>query len=165
MAAIANLLVLQDELVAHLARALADVRPAVHILTPSDLASETDTTKAAAKTTSAATHPVPAVNVVYMGHRPGATEDRQRSDGRALLLQQLFVCEVVTRNVRSLKAGSAARADGGRLAARVLLALMGTRLPSAASPLRLKQGPGPVYQGGMQYLPLALDVDLMVRSA
>lgn len=164
MAAIANLLVLQDELVDHLARALADVRPAVHILTPSDLASETDTTKAAAKTTAAA-HPVPAVNVVYMGHRPGSTEDRQRSDGRALLLQQLFVCEVVTRNVRSLKAGSAARADGGQLAARVLLALMGTRLPSAASPLRLKQGPGPVYQGGMQYLPLALDVDLMVRSA
>lgn len=159
--AITSLLVLQDELVDLLKTALADIRPAVHILAQADLASEIDTDKAAA----AAAQPVPAVNIVYMGHRFGDGQDRQRSDGRALLLQQLFVCEVVTRNVRSLKAGSAALADSGAIAARVLLSLMGARLPSAASPLRLKPGPGPVYQGGMQYLPLALDVDLLVRKA
>lgn len=163
MSALTDLLVLQAELVAHLAAELADVRPAVHILTPADLASETDTGRPGAKTT-AATHPVPAVNVVYMGHRFGTSETRQRSDGRALLIQQLFAVEVVTRNVAQLKTGADARSEGGKLAARVLLALMGTRLPSAASPLRLMQGPGPVYQGGMQYLPLALDVDLMVRN-
>lgn len=156
--AITSLLVLQDELVELLKAALADIRPAVHILTSADLASEPDTDKAPAA------QPVPAVNVVYMGHRFGDGADRQRSDGRALLLQQLFVAEVVTRSVRSLKTGDAARADSGVLAARVLLSLMGARLPSAASPLRLKPGPGPVYQRGMQYLPLALDVDLMVRK-
>jgi hypothetical protein len=160
MAALDDLLVLQPELVSHLAQALRDIRPAVHILTPSDLASETDTGKAGVKP-----QPVPAINIVYLGHRFSSEADRQRYDGRALLLQQLFVAEVVTRNVRSLKSGASARSEGGQLAARVLTALMGARLPSAASPLRLKPGPGPLYQDGMQYIPLAFDVDLMVRSA
>lgn len=158
MAALTNLLVLQDELVAHLKAALADLRPAVHVLTPSDLASEQG-----ASATTAATQPVPAVNVVYMGHRFSRGEERQRTDGQALLLQQLFVAEVATRSVRSLKAGAAARNEGGELSAAVLLALMGTRLPSAASTLRLVPGPGPVYLSGMQYMPIALEVDLIVR--
>lgn len=157
MANVTNLLVLQAELVDLLKAALADVRPAVHILTPSDLASETDTDKATAKP-----QPVPAVNVVYMGHRFGAGEDQQRTDGKALLMQQLFVAEVVTRSVRSLKAGSAARDEGGALAMRVLFALMGVRLPSANSRLAMRPGPGPVYRNGMQYLPLLVQTSIAI---
>ena len=57
-----NLLVLQDELVAHLKAALADIRPAVHVLAPSDLASKTDT-----KGVATVVHPTPAVNVIFLG--------------------------------------------------------------------------------------------------
>lgn len=162
MADTQSLLVLQDELVAHLGQCLADVRPQVHILTPSDLASEE-----ADKATAAAAlkpQPTPAVNVVYMGHRFGTGEDQQRTDGTALVMQQLFVCEVVTRNVRSLKTGAAARAEGGELAMRVLSALMGTKLPSAAAKVALRPGPGPVYRNGLQYLPLLVQTALVVKK-
>jgi hypothetical protein len=161
--ATASLLVLQTELAAHLRAALADVRPAVHVLTPGDLAGE-EAEGAKTTTPTAAAQPVPAVNVVYMGHRFSAREDQQRTDGRALVMQQLLAAEVVTRNVRSLKAGSAARADGGELALRVLQALMGTRLASAAGPLRLVSGPGPVYRSGMQYLTLLAQADVVIRK-
>lgn len=154
-----NLLVLQEEIVAVLTARLADLRPKVHILTPGDLASDTDTDKVTAKP-----QPVPAVNVVYMGHKPGVGPDEQRGDGRALIMSQLFVAEVVTRNVRSLKTGSAARNDGGVLAWRVLTALMGEALPSASDRLRVRPGPGPVYKNGMQYLPLLLQAQLVIKK-
>lgn len=157
MEAATNLLVLHEEIVEHLKRCLVDVRPAVHVLTPSDLASDTDTEKAPNKA-----QPVPAVNVVYMGHRFGTGEGEQRSDGAALVMQQLFVAEVVTRNVRSLKSGSAARNESGELAMRVLTALMGAKLPSASTRLSMRAGPGPVYRAGMQYLPLMVQVSLAV---
>lgn len=162
MSAPTSLLVLQDELVTLLTAALADVRPQVHILTPSDLASE-EADKASAATTTKA-QPTPAVNIVYMGHRFGAGEEQQRTDGTALVMQQLFVAEVVTRNVRSLKTGAAARAEGGELALRVLTALMGARLPSAAARVALRPGPGPVYRNGLQYLPLLVQTALVIKK-
>lgn len=152
-----NLLVLQDELVAHLKAALADIRPDVHVLTPSDLASKTDT-----KGVTTIVQPTPAVNVVFMGFRPGSDPSRQRTDGSAMIMQQLFVAEVVTRNVRNLKAGTAARNEAGELAARVLLAVMATKLPSATGVLKILPGPGPVYQGGNQYLPISIETALQV---
>ena len=154
---LSNLLVLQDELVAHLKAALADIRPAVHVLTPSDMASKTD-----AKGAVTIAQPTPAVNVVFMGLRPSADPSKQRSDGRAMVLQQLFVAEVVTRNVQNLKAGTAARNEAGELAAKVLLALMATKLPSAQGVLKILPGPGPVYQGGMQYFPISIETALHV---
>ena len=156
-----NLLVLQDELVDLLKAALANVSPAVHVLTPSDLFGETEQDgKAAAKV-----QPVPAVNVVYMGHKFGAEPGQQRTDGKALVMQQLFVAEVVTRNVRTLKTGAAARNDAGPLAMRVMLALMGARLPSASSLVQLRPGPGPMFKGGTQYLPLMCQVSLAVKKS
>lgn len=156
-APITSLLVLQDELEALLKTRLADIRPAVHVLTPADLGSEGEGEKSSAKA-----QPVPAVNVVYLGHKFSATEQRQRSDGRATLLAQLFALEVVTRNVRNLRSGSSARTDGGELALRVFQAVVGERLPSAASPVKFVPGPGPVFRNGMQYLPLICQADLNI---
>lgn len=155
--ALTNLLVLQDELVAHLKDALADIRPAVHVLTPSDMAAKTDV-----KGAVAIVQPTPAVNVIFMGLRPSTDPTKQRTDGRAIVIDQLFVAEVVTRNVGSLKAGTAARNEAGELAAQVLLALMATKLPSAQGILRVRPGPGPVYQGGMQYFPISIETALYV---
>lgn len=154
-APILDLLVLQDELVELLRTALADMRPAVHILTPADLAADEADNKAPGPA-----HPVPAVNVVYLHHKFSPEQDRQRSDGRATLIAQLFALEVVTKSVRSLKAGSAARSGGGVLAMRVFKAAVGARLPSAMGNVKFVPGPGPVYRGGMQYLPLVVSVDL-----
>lgn len=159
MATINSLTVLQDELVDLLKASLAALRPAVHILTPADIESETATTTATAKP-----QPVPAVNVVYLGHKFSPNQERQRSDGRATLIAQLFALEVVTRSVRSLKAGSAARSEGGELAMAVFKAAVGAALPSAASRLTFVPGPGPVYRGGMQYLPLVVTVDLLITK-
>lgn len=152
-----NLLVLQDELVAHLKAALADIRPAVHVLAPSDLASKVD-----AKGVATVIQPTPAVNVIFLGLRPDTDPGRQRTDGSAMIMQQLFVAEVVTRNVRELKSGSAARNEAGELAAQVLLALMATKLPSAIGVLKVLPGPGPVYQGGNQYLPISIEASLSI---
>lgn len=160
MPAIQSLLVLQDELVSLLTHELANLRPKVHILTPGDLASE-EADKAAPP---AKAQPVPAVNVVYMGHRFGTGEDQQRTDGTAVVMQQLYALEVVTRNVSNLNTGAAARAEGGELAMRVLCALMGHKLPSAAAKLALRPGPGPVYRAGMQYLPLLVQTALVLRK-
>lgn len=153
-----NLLVLQDELEELLKRELADIRPAVHVLTPADVAGE------AKEDSTAAKQPTPAVNIVYMGHKPSLAADRQRADGRAAVIAQLFALEVVTRNVRAVKTGAAARAEGGALAMQVLTAVMGARLPSAGGPVQLVPGPGPVYRNGMQHLPLLVQVDLMVTK-
>jgi hypothetical protein len=149
-----NLLVLQDELVELLKSKLAALSPAVHVLTPDDLQGE--------DTGPAKVQPVPAVNVVYMGHRFSDQPGRQRTDGKAALVAQLFALEVVTRNVQTLKTGAAARLGGGQLAMHVIDAIMGARLPGAASPLALVAGPGPTYKGGMQYLPLLAQVDLLI---
>lgn len=153
-----SLLVLQDELEDLLKRELQHVGPTVHVFTPADLAGE------AKEDSTAAKQPTPAVNVVYMGHKPSLAVDRQRADGRAALIAQLFALEVVTRNVRAVKTGAAARAEGGALAMQVLAAVMGARLPSAAGPVQLVPGPGPIYRNGMQYLPLLVQVDLMVSK-
>ena len=91
-------------------------------------------------------------------------DERQRSDGRATLIAQLFVLEIVTRNVRSLKTGSAARNGGGVLALQVFKAAVGARLPSAASPLAFIPGPGPTFRNGMQYLPLLVQADLLITK-
>ena len=157
MPAVLNLLVLQDELVDLLKTALADVRPAVHVLPPADLAGDEAEGKDRAPGKA---HPVPAVNVVYLGHKFSPDQERQRSDGRATLIAQLFALEVVTKSVRSLRAGSAARNDGGELAMRVFKAAVGARLPSGTGNVKFVPGPGPVYRGGMQYLPLVVSVDL-----
>jgi hypothetical protein len=154
-----DFLALQEELADLLKTALVSVRPAVHVLTPADIAGETDTDKVTAKP-----QPVPAVNVVYLGHKFSAAQERQRSDGRATLIAQLFALEVVTRNVRSLKSGSAARAEGGVLALRVFKAAVGARLPSASSPLAFIPGPGPTFKNGMQYLPLLVQADLLITK-
>lgn len=156
-APVLDFLVLQGELEALLKSELADIRPAVHVLTPAALASEETDSKDKAP---GKVHPAPAVNVVYLGHKFSSDAARQRTDGRATLIAQLFALEVVTRNVRSLKAGADARSESGLLAMRVFKAAVGARLPSASSTVRFVPGPGPVYQSGLQYLPLLVQVDL-----
>lgn len=153
---VTDLLVLQRELADLVQSRLGIVMPHVRIFTPADIASEEEDKG------KAPVQPVPAVNVVYMGHKFSAAEGRQRSDGKAALLAQLYALEIVTRNVRNLKTGADARNEGGVIAMQVLRSVMGERLPSAAGTLTLIPGPPPVYRNGNQYLHLLLSVDLYI---
>lgn len=152
-----DLFVLQRELAAHITAALATAAPGVHVLTPAELG-------APESERAAQTHaqPTPAVNVVYLGHK---FPPNMRVDGKGVVIKQLLVAEVVTRNVRNLTSGADARHDSGALCALVLKACMGERLPSAASLLQARSGPGPSYADGMQFVPLPFEVDLVLTKA
>ena len=63
------------------------------------------------------------------------------------------------RNVANTKAGAAARAEAGALAARAGAALMGFRPPGVAGPLRMGPSQSAGYSAGFMYLPLAFQAE------
>lgn len=147
--AVQNLWELDDPLRERLAAQLADLVPRVHVLSTADLAGVTE-----------ATQPTPAVHLVYQGYRVAES----RSDGRGARLEQTWLAIVATRNVRDLRAGGAARVDGGLIAARVAGALMGFKPTPASKPLRLVDAPNAGYSGGFAYMPLAFVAELVIES-
>ena len=143
-----NLLALEPELMAHLVQALAGVSPPVHVLCAADLADVREEQQL-----------TPAVQVIYQGFSIAES----RSDGRAARISQTWLLVVATRNVRGLKGGADARASAGVLGASVAQALMGWRAPSAATPCKLVDAPAAGYSAGHQYLPLAIEAELVLR--
>ncbi|OGB58441.1 MAG: hypothetical protein A2496_01625 [Burkholderiales bacterium RIFOXYC12_FULL_60_6] len=141
-----NLLLLEPELAARLKAVLADLSPAVHVLSQDDLAGVKEEQQL-----------VPAVHVVYQGYR---VTEASRADGRAARIEQTWLAVVVTRNVANLKTADAARKQAGVLCAKVLAGLMGFKAASAAGPLKLATGPAGVFSKGFGYMPLAFTVEL-----
>lgn len=99
----------------------------------------------------------PAVHIVYQGYR----KVEGRSDGKAARIVQTWLAVAAARNVRDLRAGSAARNDAGVIADLVLDCLMGWEAPKLAKPLELVSGPAAGYGGGFQYLPLAFEAEFV----
>lgn len=145
-----NLLALEAVLLARLVEQLADLAPKVHVLAAADLAGVTE-----------ATQLTPAVHVVYQGYRVLES----KPDGRATRIEQTWLATVASRNMATLRTGSAARADAGLIARRVCQALMGFKPPHASKPLRLAEGPGAGFNAGFQYLPLAFVAELVLGQA
>jgi len=145
-----NFLAPEPHIVARLKGALADLQPAVHVLTAAQLAG----VKEAAQLT-------PAVHVVWNGFRVTDT----RSDGAIAKLDHTWLVVAAVRNVAGTRNGAAARRDAGELAARAGAALMGFRPPNVAGPMRLAPAPPAGYSGGYLYLPLAFLVESVFRSA
>lgn len=143
-----NLMALESELMAHLVQALAGMNPPVHVLCAADLADVREEQQL-----------TPAVQVIYHGARI----TQVRSDGRAARVTQTWLLVVATRNVRSLKSGAEARASAGVLGAAVAKAVMGWRAPSAATPCLLTQAPAAGFSAGHQYLPLAIEAELVLQ--
>ena len=141
-----NLLLLEPELAARLKAVLADLSPAVHVLSQDDLAGVKEEQQL-----------VPAVHVVYQGYR---VTEASRADGRAARIEQTWLAVVVTRNVANLKTADAARKQAGVLCVKVLAGLMGFKAASAAGPLKLATGPAGVFSKGFGYMPLAFTVEL-----
>lgn len=144
-----NFLQLEDEIVARLKVRLAELRPAIHVMTAADLAGAVEEKQLA-----------PAVHVVFQNYRPTET----RPDGRIARVEQTWLVVVATKNVRATKTGDAARSAAGLLARQVLLALQGWQPPSATKPLLLAPAPNARYGGGHQYLPLALTAEIVLKS-
>jgi len=139
-----NFLALEPHLVARLKEALADQRPAVHVLTGAQLA-DIDEQKQL----------TPAMHVIHAGFR---VRDA-RSDGRAAQLEHTWLIVAAVKSSREIRSGSAAREQAGALLARAGAALMGLRVPPCTQgPLILASAPGARYQAGFLYLPLAFTV-------
>lgn len=139
-----NFLALEPHLVARLKEQLAELRPAVHVLTAAQLA-DVDEQKQL----------TPAVHVIHSGFR---VRDA-RSDGRAAQLEHTWLIVAAVKSSREIKSGAAAREQAGQLAARAGAALMGLKVPGLTqAPLILAPAPAARYQAGYLYLPLAFTV-------
>ncbi|MBB5204404.1 hypothetical protein HNQ51_001718 [Inhella inkyongensis] len=138
---------LEAELLERLRASLSGTQPGLHLLGAADLAGVTEERQLS-----------PAVHVIYQGYQ--VLEQR----GKVARLQQTWLVVVATRNVRALKAGAEAGGRAGLLAGQVMQALMGWQPPSAAKPLALSAAPGPRFQAGHQYLPLAFSTELVLKA-
>lgn len=145
-----NFLEPEEHIVKRLKEALADVKPAVHVLTAADLAKVKEENQ-----------PTPAVHVVWNGF--GVLQTRE--DGAAARLDHTWLVVAAVRNVRTLQSGQDARVAAGELAARAGAALMGYRPPNVAGPMRLAPAPGSgISPAGFMYLPLAFLVESVFKS-
>jgi hypothetical protein len=145
-----NFLEPEPHIVARLQEALADLQPAVHILTAAQLAGVKEN----------AQH-TPAVHVVWGGFRVLES----RSDGKLARLDHTWLVVAAVRNVQGTRSGAASRAEAGQLAARAGAALMGFRPPNVAGPMRLAPAPAAGYSAGFMYLPLAFQVESIFKAA
>jgi len=134
-------------LVELLKAAVADMSPAVHVLTTSDIQ---DVTEKGQHT--------PAVHLIYGGYK--VVEDQRV----AVQMQHTWYVVAAVRNVAAAKAGQAARRDAGQLVARVMGALLGASVQGATRALELVTPPKPRYVAGFQYIPSAVVVETVFRK-
>lgn len=140
-----NFLEPEPHIVARLKESLADLRPAVHVLTAAELSAIKEESQ-----------PAPAVHVIWNGFRVLEA----RADGAVARLDHTWLIVSAVKNVRTLKTNQAARYEAGELAARAGAALMGYRPPNVAGPMRLAPAPGAGHSAaGFMYLPLAFLVE------
>lgn len=128
---------------------LKDALPQVHILTAQELGGVDE-----------ARQPTPAVHVIYNGYRVLES----RPDGRVARVSQQWLAVIAVRNVRSRGTGADARQDGVALAEEVAGVLMGYQPAQAATPLRLVNAPTPGGDNGFLYLPLAFDIETILKA-
>lgn len=144
-----DFLAVEPHIVARLQVAVAGMSPAVQVLTGAELAG----IKEAAQRT-------PAVHVIWGGFRLLES----RTDGRQARLEHTWYVVAAVRNVANTKAGAAARAEAGALAARAGAALMGFRPPGVAGPLRMGPTQSAGYSAGFMYLPLAFQAETQFHA-
>ena len=143
-----DFLAAEPHIVARLKAALAGLKPAVHVLTVSELSAIKEDLQ-----------PVPAVHVVWNGFRVLEA----RGDGAQARLDHTWLIVSTVKNVRTLKSGEAARSEAGELVAIAGAALMGFRPPNVAGPMRLAPAPGAGHNAGFVYLPLAFLVESIFK--
>ena len=142
-----NFMALEPRLKELLEAAVQGLTPAVHVLTPADMAGVSEEKQR-----------TPAVHLVYAGYRIA-----ERKVNIARLVHTWYVI-AVTKNVATVKSGQAARADAGPLLALAVGALIGEQVAGASKPLELVTPPKPYYSTGFQYLPAAFEAETVFRK-
>lgn len=142
-----NFMALEPHLVELARAAVAGMRPAVQVLTVSDLAGVAES----------AQH-TPAIHIVYGGYR--VAEDY----GLTVSLEHTWFAVAAVRNVAKARSGSAARQDAGSLLARVTEVFLGARVQGATKPLALITPPAASYSAGFQYIPSAFLAETIFRK-
>ena len=143
-----DFLALEPRLVELARQAVQGQSPAVHVLVAAQLAGMQE----------AAQH-TPAIHIVYGGWQ--ALE----SAGTAWRLQHQWDVTAAVRSAAQLASGAAARQGAGALLAQVLAAMLGQRLPGAASALDLAgRQPPPQYHAGVMYLGALLQVQSVFKK-
>lgn len=144
-----NFLVLEQAIADRLTEQLADMTPVVKVLTSKDLAGVTEDQQI-----------TPAVHVIYKGYRMV----EGRTDGNTARVEQTWLAVVATRNAKTQRTGTAARADAGLIARRVLSALMAFKPDGCSKPLRLTDAPDGGGTSGFAYLPLGFTAELVFTN-
>ncbi|HEY0953981.1 MAG TPA: hypothetical protein VGE36_04440 [Roseateles sp.] len=144
-----NFLALEPHLVARVRAAVADLAPAVFVLTVADLA---DVREAAQR--------VPAVHVIWNGFKV----DEVNGAGTKARLAHTWLAVAAVRNVADTRSGGAARQEAGELLARAGGALMGFQPPGAVKPLRLAPAPRSWASAGFLYVPMAFIAETLFSN-
>lgn len=93
----------------------------------------------------------PALHVIYGGYRVAEAAE----NGRGAITEQTWIVVAVVKGAGQRgDAPAALRASAASLVGQVLAALMGWRPAERMRPLKLANGPRPVFSGGFAYFPL-----------
>ncbi len=102
----------------------------------------------------------PALHVIYGGYRITESAD----NGRGAITEQTWIVVAVVKGASQRADGPAAlRASAAALVGPVLAALMGWRPAERMRPMKLANGPRPVFSGGFAYFPLTFAAQVPVQ--
>ena len=138
---------LEDGIVALLKAAVADMTPAVHVLTAAELEGVRENAQL-----------TPALHVVSDGFRP------VEGGHKVARLAHTWYVVAAVRNAATQRSGAAARRQAGPLLARAMAALLSVQLPGTARPLELAPAPRGRYAAGFYYLPSAWTAETVFRK-
>lgn len=132
-----------------IARLKASVPAARAVLAAEDLADVQERSQVA-----------PALHVIYGGYR--VTEASE--NGRTAATEQTWIVVVVVKGAGQRgDAAAALRASAAALVTPVLSALMGWRPAERMRPMKLANGPRPVFSSGFAYFPLTFTATVPVQ--
>lgn len=132
-----------------LARLKATVPAARSVLAAEDLAD-----------VEARSQTAPALHVIYGGYRVIEASE----NGRTASTEQTWIVVAVVKGASQRGDGPAAlRASAAELVGPALTALMGWRPIDRMRPLKLANGPRPVFSGGFAYFPLTFAAQVPVQ--
>lgn len=144
-----NLFDLEPAILERLRERLAGLQPPVKLLTAADLDGVSENSQF-----------TPAVHLIYRGYSVAET---LRSDNSAARITQEWLAVVATRSQKALRAGDAARENGGAIAMAVCSALMGFKPAGASKPMKLANAPDAGYSAGFHYLPMAFEAEMILQ--
>jgi len=142
-----DFMAIEPRLVELVGRAVEGLKPAVHVLTASDLSIVQEQAQL-----------TPAIHVIYGGYR--VVQDM----GVSWQLAHTWYVVAADRNVAAIKSGQPARRSAGSLLSLVTGRLAGSPVEGAIRPLVLITPPPAQYRNGFQYIASAFEVETIFRK-